>query len=150
MGASNYSFVNGGLDPRRHGFARLPQPSLTQEGIFGHICIGTLSGLQNVLLRNARGREGLHATMPRSLEVGEMRRTVLVLVLVLAVTLATVSGFAQAKKSEKPEKAKDPVCGLMVDKDPALSAAYKGETYYFCSKADMDQFKKSPEKYVKK
>ena len=27
---------------------------------------------------------------------------------------------------------------------------YKGETYYFCSKADMEKFKKEPEKYVKK
>ena len=38
----------------------------------------------------------------------------------------------------------------MVDKDPKLSSAYKGETYYFCSKADLDEFKKNPEKYVKK
>ena len=49
-----------------------------------------------------------------------------------------------------PPKAKDPVCGIMVDKDPDLSANHKGETYYFCSKADMDKFKKEPEKYVKK
>ena len=78
-----------------------------------------------------------------------MKRSTLALVLILAITVATMSGFAQAKK-EKPEKAKDPVCGLMVDKDPALSAGYKGDTYYFCSKADMELFKKSPEKYVKK
>ena len=38
----------------------------------------------------------------------------------------------------------------MVDKDPALSATYGGETYYFCSKADMEKFKKEPQKYVKK
>jgi Cu+-exporting ATPase len=67
----------------------------------------------------------------------------------LILMLATpMLAFAQAKKS--PEKAKDPVCGIMVDKDPNLSANYKGETYYFCSKADMDKFKKEPEKYVKK
>jgi P-type Cu+ transporter len=79
-----------------------------------------------------------------------MKRTALAMVLILAVTLASVSGFAQAKKSEKAEKAKDPVCGMMVDKNPELSANFKGETYYFCSKTDMDQFKKAPEKYVKK
>ena len=50
----------------------------------------------------------------------------------------------------KAEKAKDPVCGLMVDKNPELSANYKGETYYFCTKTDLEQFKKAPEKYVKK
>jgi Cu+-exporting ATPase len=79
-----------------------------------------------------------------------MNRTALAMVLILAIALATVSGFAQAKKGEKAEKAKDPVCGMMVDKDPALSANHKGEAYYFCSKADMDQFKKAPDKYAKK
>jgi len=79
-----------------------------------------------------------------------MKRSVLAVVLILIVALAIVSGIAQAKKGERAEKAKDPVCGLMVDKNPGLSASYKEVTYYFCSKADMDQFKKAPEKYVKK
>ena len=79
-----------------------------------------------------------------------MKRTALALVLILVVLTASVSGLAQAKKAEKPEKAKDPVCGLMVDKDPKLSMSYKGETYYFCSKTDLDEFRKNPEKYVKK
>ena len=79
-----------------------------------------------------------------------MKRRTLALVLILVVLTASVSGFAQAKKAEKPEKAKDPVCGLMVDKNPNLSTTYKGETYYFCSKTDLDEFKKNPEKYVKK
>jgi Cu+-exporting ATPase len=79
-----------------------------------------------------------------------MKRIALALILIVVVLTASVSGLAQAKKAEKPEKAKDPVCGLMVDKDPKLSAAHKGETYYFCSRADLDEFKKNPEKYVKK
>ena len=79
-----------------------------------------------------------------------MKRAALAVTLVLAITLVTTMGFTQAKKGEKVEKAKDPVCGLMVDKDPGLSAGHKGETYYFCSKTDMEQFKKSPEKYAKK
>ena len=62
--------------------------------------------------------------------------------------IGTMTALAQAKKA--PEKAKDPVCGISVDKDPKLSASYKGETYYFCSKADMDKFKKEPEKYARK
>jgi Cu+-exporting ATPase len=57
-------------------------------------------------------------------------------------------GFGQAKKST--DRAKDPVCGIMVDKDPNLSVRYKGEAYYFCSRADMEKFKKEPEKYVGK
>jgi Cu+-exporting ATPase len=79
-----------------------------------------------------------------------MKRAALALVLIMAVLLASTSGIAQAKRGEKAEKAKDPVCGLMVDKNPELSANYKGETYYFCTKTDLEQFKKAPEKYVKK
>jgi len=77
-------------------------------------------------------------------------RNVLYLVIgVLIVAVGVLSyNLYQAKKA--PEKAKDPVCGIVVDKDPNLSANYKGETYYFCSKADMDKFKKEPEKYAKK
>jgi YHS domain-containing protein len=57
---------------------------------------------------------------------------------------------ATAKKSNlRPEKARDPVCGIMVEKDPQLAAEYKGKIYYFCSKADRDKFKQDPQKYVK-
>jgi len=78
-----------------------------------------------------------------------MRRRIsaIVLIVILAVS---VSAVAQAKKAEKPEKVKDPVCGIMVDKNPALSYTYKGETYYFCSKTDQEKFKEAPEKYAKK
>ena len=77
-----------------------------------------------------------------------MKRTVIAVALIVILAATSMTVFAQAKKA--PEKAKDPVCGIMVDKDPNLSANYKGETFYFCSKADMEKFKKEPEKYVKK
>ena len=77
-----------------------------------------------------------------------MRRGALAILLIVILAATSMTALAQAKKS--PEKAKDPVCGLMVDKDPNLSVNHKGETYYFCSKADMEKFKKEPEKYVKK
>ena len=77
-----------------------------------------------------------------------MKRTVVAVVLILVLTATTMTAFAQAKKST--EKARDPVCGIMVDKDPNLSVNHKGETYYFCSKADMEKFKKEPDKYTKK
>jgi len=79
-----------------------------------------------------------------------MRRRVLAVTLILILAATSLVVFGQAKKSQPPEKAKDPVCGIEVIKDPNLSANYKGETFYFCSKADMDKFKKEPEKYVKK
>ena len=77
-----------------------------------------------------------------------MRRGVLAAALIVILVATSMLVFAQANRA--PEKAKDPVCGIMVNKDPNLSANHKGETYYFCSKADMEKFKKEPEKYVKK
>ena len=78
-----------------------------------------------------------------------MRRSIpaAVLIVVLAVSMCAL---AQTKKTEKAEKVKDPVCGIMVDKNPELSYTYKGETYYFCSKTDAEKFKQTPDKYVKK
>ena len=78
-----------------------------------------------------------------------MRRSVVALILIIVFATMSLTVFAQAK-TEKTEKVKDPVCGIMVEKDPALSAAYKGETYYFCSRTDMEKFKKTPEKYAGK
>ena len=79
-----------------------------------------------------------------------MKRRVLAIILISVLTMG-IAALAQAPQAKKaPEKAKDPVCGLMVEKDPNLSTNYKGETYYFCSKADMEKFKKEPEKYVRK
>jgi len=80
-----------------------------------------------------------------------MKRTIAILLIVTAV-LAVSSGMdAQSKGlAQKPQKAIDPVCGLTVDKLPELSHSYKGETYYFCSKADMNKFKESPGKYARK
>ena len=74
------------------------------------------------------------------------RLTVMGFILLLGLSLAT---FGQEKKPPKPEKARDPVCGLIVDKNPKLSANYEGTTYYFCTRADMEEFRKNPQKYVR-
>jgi len=79
-----------------------------------------------------------------------MRRSVVAIALILVLAATSMTVWAQVEGKKAPEKAKDPVCGIMVDKDPNLSAEHKGEKYYFCSKADMEKFKKEPEKYVKK
>ena len=76
----------------------------------------------------------------------ERRRFVVNCVALLGLS---VRGYAQGKVPRpKPEKARDPVCGLMVEKEAELSADYNGRTYYFCSKTDRDKFKKTPLKYV--
>ena len=80
-----------------------------------------------------------------------MKRRVLAIILIAVLAATSITVLAQTSQAKKaPEKAKDPVCGLVVEKDPNLSTNYKGETYYFCSKADMEKFKKEPEKYVRK
>ena len=77
-----------------------------------------------------------------------MKRTVVAVALIVVLAATSMTVLSQAKKA--PEKAKDPVCGIMVDKDPSLSANYRGETFYFCSKADMEKFRQEPERYVRK
>ena len=79
-----------------------------------------------------------------------MKRRVLAMALVAVFAGAPVTTvWAQAEKPEKAEKVKDPVCNMMVEKRPQLSAQYNGKTYYFCMKADMAAFKKDPDKYLK-
>jgi len=79
----------------------------------------------------------------------EMKRRYIALLILIAV-LAVSSSMISQSQTQKPQKAVDPVCGLSVDKLPELSTAYKGETYYFCSAADLKKFKDNPSKYVKK
>jgi Cu+-exporting ATPase len=47
--------------------------------------------------------------------------------------------------------ATDPVCGMHVDPqqttEKGLTAEYNGETYYFCGKGCMLDFKENPEPY---
>ena len=55
----------------------------------------------------------------------------------------------QAKEETTPQK--DPVCGMTIDPKTADGKyAYNGKMYYFCSRDDMDTFKKDPAKYAKK
>jgi Cu+-exporting ATPase len=44
---------------------------------------------------------------------------------------------------------KDPVCGMDIDPTTAAGTSeYKGQTYYFCSKEDRDEFAGDPGKFV--
>ena len=47
------------------------------------------------------------------------------------------------------KSAKDPVCGMDVDTDTAAwTAEQDGQTYYFCGKGCMLEFKDDPAKYL--
>jgi YHS domain-containing protein len=41
-----------------------------------------------------------------------------------------------------------PICEMEVDPKLAPTAAYKGETYYFCSDEHKELFEKAPEKFA--
>lgn len=82
-------------------------------------------------------------------------RKVIVSALMLAAacsliwTPAILAGKQDAKQTEpSTDRAIDPVCNIAVRRDPELSAQYRGKTYYFCMKADMEAFKKEPAKYL--
>ena len=46
-------------------------------------------------------------------------------------------------------KVTDPVCKMTIeDKDAVATSAYKGATYYFCSKPCKDDFDKNPEAFI--
>jgi YHS domain-containing protein len=49
-----------------------------------------------------------------------------------------------------PGEHMDPVCGMTVEEGPgAITYAYKGTTYYFCSNGCKRSFEKDPEKFLR-
>jgi Cu(I)/Ag(I) efflux system membrane fusion protein len=60
---------------------------------------------------------------------------------------------AQTNPQQKPKeeaKAKDPVCGMTVERATARKTEYHGKTYYFCSEECKRRFEQDPEKYAGK
>ncbi|MBI5400453.1 YHS domain-containing protein [Candidatus Saganbacteria bacterium] len=54
-------------------------------------------------------------------------------------------------KAKKAVEVRCPVTGDKVNPATAmLKTVYKGKTYYFCCPGCPEQFKKNPEKYIKK
>ncbi len=76
------------------------------------------------------------------------------------VPVKPASGTMQIAAAAKPAlaslpilasapKAKDPVCGMMVDPQKAAGKAeHVGKTYYFCSPRCAERFEKDPEKFL--
>lgn len=42
----------------------------------------------------------------------------------------------------------DPVCGMQIDEEDALTADFDGQTYYFHSDECREEFLEAPEDYV--
>jgi len=80
-----------------------------------------------------------------------MSRTVLAVALgaVLALSSAAAGPMApQDRGGAQEDRVRDPVCNLMVRKDPELSVRHSGQVYYFCMKADMEAFRRNPDRYL--
>ena len=85
-----------------------------------------------------------------------MPRTALNRGLLLVAVGALVGAAASPSQSVKTvfaatmqdARAVDPVCNIVVRKDPSLSFEYAGETYYFCMNADLEAFKADPQRFL--
>ena len=67
-------------------------------------------------------------------------------ILALSVSLAILG---QQKKPPRPETARDAVCGLMVEKNPELSANYQGTTLLLLLQSRPGQIPEEPAKLRK-
>jgi len=59
------------------------------------------------------------------------------------------TGSPEGKAAEE-SRVKDPVCGMMIDREKAKAHTHENVKYYFCSDACQDAFKKAPATYVNK
>ena len=50
------------------------------------------------------------------------------------------SGMKESKKTDSSKTARDPVCGMTVDKDTAIKRKIGDRWYYFCSQQCADVY----------
>lgn len=78
----------------------------------------------------------------------------LLMAIAVIIIIAGVVWFVKGRQVQSPtitEEVKCPVTGEKVNPATAkLKTAYKGKTYYFCCPGCPEEFKKNPEKYIKK
>lgn len=89
-----------------------------------------------------------------------MTRTIVFVIAVMAL-VALVAGCGQKEEQAQVEetakdvqvasaKVADPVCGMSIDAEAAVTAEHEGETYHFCSAQHKEQFMQDPAKYMAK
>ena len=87
-----------------------------------------------------------------------MTRTIVLLIAALALA-ALVAGCGQKEEQTQVEEAVeevqvasakviDPVCGMSIDAEAAVTAEHEGETYHFCSANCKEKFMEDPEKHM--
>ena len=55
-----------------------------------------------------------------------------------------------SKPAAAETKARDPVCGMLVNLSAACSALHDGHTYFFCTVDCRDKFEASPVSYLRR
>ena len=53
-----------------------------------------------------------------------------------------------AAPAASADKAKDPICGMFIDKTKAIKHTHEGADYYFCADNCLAKFKADPKKYA--
>ena len=66
----------------------------------------------------------------------------------LALNLLGVAIFAALFWLTARRGATDPVCGMKVDRDRAITKDFAGETYYFCSTNCLHAFESDTDKFL--
>jgi Cu+-exporting ATPase len=54
-----------------------------------------------------------------------------------------------AKPAAAETKARDPVCGMLVDLSTATTAVHEGHSYFFCSPECREKFQADPATYLR-
>jgi hypothetical protein len=68
----------------------------------------------------------------------------------LVLNVITTIGFGALFWLSGRRGARDPVCGMKVDRAKALQASHAGSTHYFCSEHCKSSFEEDPDSYVTK
>ena len=72
--------------------------------------------------------------------------------LVLAACDARKEGQGESMRPADPstsgDRAKDPICNMMVDKAGPHKATHEGATYHFCAEECLKKFKAEPAKHA--
>ena len=65
-----------------------------------------------------------------------------------AETKAPTPDHSMPAAAPSADKAKDPICGMFVDKSKAIKHTHEGADYYFCADNCLAKFKADPKKYA--
>jgi YHS domain-containing protein len=77
-----------------------------------------------------------------------MKKTLLILIVLMAALSLTAVGWSQTKSDTGKPQTTCPVLGGMINK--SIYTDYQGKRIYFCCAGCVGEFKKNPEKYMKK